>query len=400
MLGILLAAGSCFVAFGLSLAQTDSEISELQESINAKKVAIDELQEKIKLHDAQRKALQDRALSLENQIALLNNRIEKTELDIQLLETQIEQTALEIKKVEEEIALTAAKITKHKEQIAVFLRTLHQEDERSLLEVLLTNDSLNEFFDRLLALESIQADIKETVDQLKTAKYELEAKQKLLEAKKMTLEKNQADMEEKQTELEDNKDAKQAILVETRDSEAHFQSMVSQLKQEQISINAEIRNLESNIREKIEQAGRDKLEALGPARLQWPVPSRYITAYFHDPTYLFRKVFEHPAVDVRASHGTPVRAAESGFVGRAKTCSTATCYAYVMIIHNDGLATVYGHLSQVTVSEDQFVNKGEIIGLSGATPGTVGAGRLTTGPHLHFEVRQDGIPVNPLNYLP
>jgi murein DD-endopeptidase MepM/ murein hydrolase activator NlpD len=70
-----------------------------------------------------------------------------------------------------------------------------------------------------------------------------------------------------------------------------------------------------------------------------------------------------------------------------------------MLIHGDNISTVYGHISKPLVSEDDYVVQGQAIALSGGMPGTVGSG-LTTGPHLHFEVRQDGVPVDPLEYLP
>ena len=71
-----------------------------------------------------------------------------------------------------------------------------------------------------------------------------------------------------------------------------------------------------------------------------------------------------------------------------------------MIIHGDGLATVYGHVSAVYVTPDQYVTQGQAIGRSGGMPGGIGSGPFTTGPHLHFEVRLNGLPVDPEKYLP
>ena len=83
----------------------------------------------------------------------------------------------------------------------------------------------------------------------------------------------------------------------------------------------------------------------------------------------------------------PVKAAATGYVARAKRCSSASCYAYVLMVHTGNISTVYGHLSSISVSDDQFVNRGDIIGYSGGTAGTV---NIVTRSPLDFKDQYTG----------
>lgn len=191
---------------------------------------------------------------------------------------------------------------------------------------------------------------------------------------------------------------KMRVLTDTKSSEQKYRTLLESLRRQYQSIEGEIRGYEETVRKKLEE--QKKIKNLGSASLlSWPVPSRVITAIFHDPDYPYRRVFEHSGIDIRASHGTPALAAAAGYVARAKRCSSTSCYSYILLVHTGNLSTLYGHLSSIAVGDDQFVNRGDVIGYTGGTPGTVGTGPFVTGPHLHFETRMNGIPVDPTQYM-
>jgi murein DD-endopeptidase MepM/ murein hydrolase activator NlpD len=137
---------------------------------------------------------------------------------------------------------------------------------------------------------------------------------------------------------------------------------------------------------------------IAPA-FDWPVePTLGISAGFHDEAYHKRFGMEHNAVDIPVLQGSTVYAAAAGAV--VKVSDNGKGYNSIVISHDGGFSTLYGHVSAFLVKEGDAVRAGQAIALSGGTPGTNGAGRMTTGAHLHFEVIRQGVHVDPLQYLP
>lgn len=132
--------------------------------------------------------------------------------------------------------------------------------------------------------------------------------------------------------------------------------------------------------------------------LIWPVDAVYgISATFRDPEYEKHFGFKHDGVDMPVMQGTALKAVADGVVDKA--VDNGLGYSYIIVRHQ-GIATLYGHVSQINVYEGQVVRQGELLGLSGGRPGTKGAGKNTTGPHLHFEVIKGGERIDPLTVLP
>ncbi len=384
-------------AYGATTPDTSKEINQLNQTIQDRKKQLDALRNKQEEYSRALAKKQAEKASLQNQIAIVDTRLAGAQVQLDQVQVDIETTNLEIQKIALEISQNNDAINENKEQLSSAIRLLSQEGEKSQLEILLLNNYLTEYITQVQYLEDINGKISEGLTDLKAAKLGLDESKLSLETNKEKLRTLRGELEQNQVQLASEKDMKSYLLDETRSSEAEYQKLLNQARKEQQSAAADIVSLERSVRNKISQQGGNKLPLKYDGFI-WPVPSHRITATFHDPSYPFRNVFEHPAVDIATPQGTPIKAAASGYVGRAKNGGMG--YSYIMLVHGDGLATVYGHVSKIYVKEDEYVTQGQIIGLSGALPGTPGAGPLTTGPHLHLEVRLNGIPVDPQNYLP
>ncbi|MCK5016287.1 MAG: M23 family metallopeptidase [Candidatus Peribacteraceae bacterium] len=132
--------------------------------------------------------------------------------------------------------------------------------------------------------------------------------------------------------------------------------------------------------------------------LSWPVkPLEGISAFFQDKDYENRFGIEHNAIDIPVEEKTEIKVAATGKVD--VIANNGMGYNYLIVRH-DGYATLYGHIRKFLVEKGQEVNEGDVIALSGGVPGTPGAGALTTGAHVHFELITAIGHEDPIPYLP
>jgi murein DD-endopeptidase MepM/ murein hydrolase activator NlpD len=367
---------------------TSDSINKLNSEIDARQSSIDQLNRQIDSYQQKIEAEQSREASLYGEIDLIENRIAKTQLDIEVAEEEIDLVNAQIAVFEEEIHDLEEEMERNRDRVASVLQEIEIQDNALPIELLFGTDSFSEIFTNLEELETVSTDLKKAVETARTSKKLLLTKRENQEGKKEQLEKLRDQLAQEQRRLDASIGAKESLLVATQQSEAQFQELLSDLKQEQAYINQQISLLQREIEGKL-----DASDSLGDSSiLSWPVDPtiRGISAYFHDPSYPFRHLFEHSGLDLPAPTGTPVKSAAPGYV--AWTRQGRLYGNYVMVIHSNGMATLYAHLSRIDVTPDQFVSRGDQLGAVGSTG-------LSTGPHLHFEARKNGIPTNPLDHL-
>ncbi|MFZ6015088.1 MAG: murein hydrolase activator EnvC family protein [Patescibacteria group bacterium] len=372
-----------------------NDADQLNQDLENKKSRASEIQGLINTYRDRIAQQEDQKLTLENQILLLDNRIKEKELRSDEIKTQIEILGLELQALDKQIVKQEGKIMTQKALVSDLLRKIRETDDVNALHVFLSRPNLSSYFDSLENLQKIQEDLEQQMERIIQEKIALQTDKKTRESKRSDLEDQKKFLADEQLRLEIERNAKTSLLAETESKQEEFSRVIYELRQQNESTADEIYRIERELKDKLDAI--DKALASGETLLDWPVPVRKITATFHDPTYPFKHLFQHPGVDLRAEVGTPIKSAAGGYVAWTKT---GRSYGnYIMVVHPGNIATLYAHLSKFNVQPGTYVERGDVIGYTGGMPGTQGAG-LSTGPHLHFEVRQDGIPVDPMGFLP
>lgn len=402
VLAVFLVSGWALMARAQSAdtsQSSDPDIDGLNSEIDQKRQELEELKKKADLYEENVKVKQEESNTLENQLSIIDIQVEKTANDIETIKKEIETTNLELDELGLQIDIKTDEVNKNKEALSEFLRLISRYDERSYLEIIMSNRSFSDFFDSFQYAQNLQEKVEAALKTTKAAKEELEQQEADKSAKKDELSELANKLSQTVLTLNDQKDYKTTLLAETQEDEETYQQLLEQAKQEQRAAENEVATLETKARAKL--SGED-YDIDSNTVLIWPVaPLRGISAYFYDPTYLYRSYFEHAAIDIPSPQGTNVKAAASGDVVIGHGCyGGSLSYCVVSIVHNPEFSTRYGHLSRVDVASGSYVVQGQVIGGVGGLRGTPGAGSFTFGSHLHFEVRSGAFPVNPLDYLP
>lgn len=399
LLPAFLVANFAFIPLNTETAHAASlkdQIEELNGEVKVKRERVDEFDNLIGSYQKKIKQQESQEITLKNEILLLDNRVREKELRAERAKAEIEAINVEIQTLDELLKGQEDRIKIQRDLLTALIRRMHQADEVSTIDVFLTRPSLSSFFDSIEKIKRLERNLGDSVDDLKSTKSRLEETKSARDERRENLLTQEKTLRAEQSHILEEQNFKTSLVAQTKEDQEEFQKIMYELRQQQQQAADEIARLEIQLKNKLDNV--DQALARGDVLLNWPVnPARGITAVFHDQDYPFRHLFEHPGTDVRASVGTPVRAAAGGYVAWNKQ---GKMYGYyTMIIHPGGIATVYAHLSSFVAQPDTYVERGQVIGYSGGMPGQAGAG-LSTGPHLHFEVRQGGIPVNPENYLP
>jgi len=394
VVGLLLVV---FLFFVFTFPARADVLDDLRSQMADKRKAIDEIEKKIKDFQANIAQKQSQATTLDGQIKIIDSAVDGLTLDIDKTKVQIEELETETAALKEEMNLVEKKIEDQRALLREYVRTLQSLDTISTVQAFFKYASLSEAITEVRAVYRAEQNSQLTLDKIRELQETLKAREQAFNDLRRELDGLQARQQSQKNILDQQQQSKARLLELTKAQEKEYSKLLASSVSEEKRQNAEIERIDAAIRSELEKAGYKKLGSVGS--LDWPIdPIFGISCGFHCSGYPYASLIgPHTGTDMPIDVGTPIKAAADGYVGKV-SISDGAGYSYVLLIHGSNISTVYGHISNSSVNEGSYVTKGQVIGHTGGAPGSRGAG-LSTGPHLHFEVRKNGIPIDAMGYL-
>jgi len=382
-LAIILLAG-LFAWPNISLqAET---VDQLKSKISNYQSQRDKLDAEIKAIKVQLSGTQKQSASLKAELARIEATRKTLTKQIDLTQVQINQSTTVIKKLSIEITDKKNKIDTYRDMVGAAVRQVRNSEEDSITNILLSDEALSSFGTELAHLGNIQNKLQIGLVNLTGAKKDLEVKKVDKEAEKRSLVTLENQLADQKKVADINKKNKDDLLTITKSKESNYQKLLTDRQAKMQAIQDEISKAESSLSIVL---NTKLLPTKGHGVLAYPLDKIVITQGFGYTA--FSKTAAgvvyggkgHNGVDFGAPVGSKVKSPRDGKVigtgDTDKTCQGASYGKWILIEHDNGLSTLYGHLSLIKVSEGQSVSTGDIIAYSGNTG-------YTTGPHLHFTV--------------
>ncbi len=384
----LLAAGALFSHIPSVHADTASDLAV---KIQTQNKAISDLEAEIASYQSQLAALGKSKNTLANAIATLNLESQKLNADIKVTEGRIAAENLTLESLGTSIRITGDNIEDLKSALAKGLREMNSEDRTSVQFLLLTQKDLGDLWHYVEERSAFHASLEEKAGELATTKVALVNHQTDVQKAKDELVTLRARLGDQKAINLKTQAQKSSLLKSTKNQEAGYQQLVASKQKLKSQMESDLHAYESQLKYVLDPRS---IPAAGSSPFIWPVDRVVITQLFGKTVAAARlyTTGSHNGVDFGTPTGTPVKAMANGTVagtGNADlACPGASYGNWVFIKYDNGLASVYGHLSLIKTAKGARVSTGEVVAYSGATG-------YATGPHLHVSVfPNNGVSVN------
>jgi len=386
LVGVAVSPAGALTTLGAQaqLRQNAAQIAAAQAKIAAAKQQESSLTAAVGELDAKLGVIGDQLAPLQAKVAAA-----KAKLDVS--QARLDQLSAELATKRQALDKAQAELARQQQLFEAHVVEIYKAGDVSYLDMLLGANGYDDFISRLRLASAMVANDNQIVTDLDAARATVQAQEDVvaadtaaalkieqgLKAQHDQLAAAEGELAAKQASYAAARQQKTATLAQVQTSRKAWEQQEAQLQADSARLQAFLSGSPSND------------DGLATGSMMWPVNGP-ITSPFGWRTSPFGGSEFHAGIDIGVPYGTPIHAADGGRVVWAQWMGG---YGNAVVIdHGGGLSTLYGHQSSLNVSVGQGVTRGQVIGYVGSTG-------MSTGPHLHFEVRLNGKPVDPLGYL-
>lgn len=352
-----------------------------QTSIQQQRSRLEQIQQRLDEVRAKARQLKVRERRAVSQLTALQQRLERTQVQLEDSQYRLNRTKNRLKQTEKALEQAKVKFDRQQEAASVRLREIYKHRQTNLWEALLTAPDLGEFLTRYHYFKHVTRQDAQVLFDLDRQMAEITHQKRKYDEQIQEIASITQTISNRRREVQQNTREQSSLVAKLRSERAAYEQAAEQLERDSRQIEAMIRRM---------TAQRKKTPRTGSGKFLMPVSGRLSSNFGPRKHPIHGVVKRHNGVDFGAPQGTPIKAAEGGVVLYAGWYGGYG--KIVMVDHGDDLVTLYAHTSRYVVKEGQKVQRGQVIAYVGSTG-------LSTGPHLHFEVRRNGTPVNPITYL-